>query len=75
MNAFLVAEFNGLESSKIQDYFISEKDEMSSQGNWSDGTPVNPLIYSQDPFGERGGENLALRFLTAHSAGPEICRP
>jgi len=73
MSDFLVAEANGHESSTIKEYFVGGGQKMISLGNWSDGTPVNPLIYSQDPFGQRTGENLAELFATAHDDGLRIC--
>ncbi|MHA2503054.1 MAG: hypothetical protein ACXAE3_09300 [Candidatus Kariarchaeaceae archaeon] len=54
-------------------YFLGGGEAMISQGEWSDGTPVAPLVYSQDPYGQRGGDNLAEQFIDAHSVGPEIC--
>jgi hypothetical protein len=59
MAAFLSALANGEQVIDSLAYIVGGNFQMVTMGNWSDGRPVNPMIYSQDPFGKRGGENLA----------------
>jgi len=73
MSAYLVDLVNNLTVDQTLSYFTDGTYKMLTQGNWSDGTPVNPLTYSTDPYGIRGGQNLANTYLHSHDMGPEVC--
>lgn len=62
MVAYLLANANGDEATKddVLPYFTG--DAMLDMGVWSDGTLVNPMLYSQDPLGIRSGPNIADNF-------------
>jgi len=73
MAGYLVALANNNSDLSMLSYFQGGGPLMLSQGNWSDGTSVHPLRYSQDPFGLRGGADMAQQFLHSHDVGPRIC--
>ena len=69
---YLSSIANSEDTDDARDYF-TYGEKISIMGQWSDGTPVIPLTFSQDPFGLRGGANLAKQFIESHDYGEEVC--
>jgi len=61
MAGFLVADGQNQTTSAAEalTYFTNGELNMVGMGEWSDGTPIKPILYSIDPYGIRGGTNLA----------------
>lgn len=60
MAGYLVASANGdnTTASSALPHIAGGGAEMTWMGEWSDGTPIRPALYSRDPFGLRGGNRL-----------------
>ena len=73
MVAYLFALANNNSIGNILSYFLGESSTLTGMGDWSDATPVKPMTYSVDPFGQRGGKDIAQQFVHSHDIGPKIC--
>ncbi|WP_457919125.1 alpha/beta hydrolase family protein [Candidatus Lokiarchaeum ossiferum] len=65
MAGFLTADAYNQTSVAIEalTYFTNGGTHVTWMGDWSDGTPIKPILYSIDPYGKRGGTNIAVLVL------------
>lgn len=65
MAGYLVAKSMNFTTNSLEalTYFTQGGPNMVNLGNWSDGVPIKPILFSVDPYGIRGGTNLATMVL------------